>query len=186
MLFLQNAEVKSSEFNSNVMVFAMIIRQANESDIDLLANVIRNSFRDVAEKFGLTVENCPKSPAFYTKNQIENDFAKGMRYYILEENGQACGCVALEEASSDVCYLGRLAVLPEHRRNGYGKVLVNHIFDEARKIGAKRVEIGLISKDRKLKNWYRKSGFIQKGTKKFNHLPFIVAFMYRELNREQE
>ena len=75
----------------------------------------------------------------------------------------------------------RLAVLPEHRGKGYGKMLVQHVFKKARRIGAKRVEIAMISKDRKLKNWYKKLGFIQKGTKKYDHLPFIVAFLYTEI-----
>ncbi len=164
----------------------MNIREANETDIGVLVTLIRNSFRDVAERFELTVENCPKNLAFCTEEQIKTDFKKGLKYYILEENGQACGCVALEKAGPDFCYLGRLAVLPKHRRNGYGKALINHIFEQARKIGVQRVEIGMIAKDRKLKNWYRKFGFIKKGTKRFDHLPFTVAFMYRELSREQE
>jgi len=89
--------------------------------------------------------------------------------------------VALEEADPDVCYLGRLSVLPRHRRKGYGEALVNYIFDQAKTIGYRRVEIGIISKHRKLKNWYKKFGFVQKGTKKFDHLPFTVAFMYKKL-----
>ncbi len=164
----------------------MIIRDANESDKSVLVVLIRESFRDVAEKFGLTAESCPKFPAFNAKERVESDFEKGLRYYILEENDKVCGCVALEEAGLDVCYLGRLSILPEYRNNGYGEVLVNHIFERAGKIGFRRLEIGIISKHRKLKNWYKKFGFVQKGTKKFDHLPFTVAFMYRELSREQK
>jgi GNAT superfamily N-acetyltransferase len=164
----------------------MIIRQANKADKGILVALLRDSFRDVAEKFALTTENCPKFVGFNAKERVDSDFEKGLRYFILEENGRACGCVALEKAGPDLCYLGRLAVLPKNRRNSYGKTLINHVFDQARKIGAQRVEIGMIAKDRKLKNWYKKFGFVQKGTKKFGHLPFTVAFMYRELNREQE
>jgi N-acetylglutamate synthase-like GNAT family acetyltransferase len=164
----------------------MIIRQADKSDIRLLLSILRNSFRDIAKKFGLTIENCPRYIAFYTEERLAGDFERGMKYYVLEENGTACGCVALEKAGPEVCYLGRLAVLPEHRNKRFGTALVNHLFERARQTGAKRVEIGMISKDRRLKNWYRRFGFIQKGTKKFDHLPFTVAFMYRELNREQK
>jgi len=181
MLFLWNAEVRLLESNIKVRIITMIIGEANKADIGVLVSLLRNSFRDVAEKFNLTVENCPKSPAFYTKEQLEEDFEKGMRYFILEQDGQACGCVALEKAGPNFCYLGRLAVLPEYRRNGYGRALINHIFEQARKIGVRRVEIGMIAKDRKLKNWYKKLGFINKGTKRFDHLPFLVAFMAKEL-----
>ena len=155
----------------------MKIRDAKQADKDILVTLIRDSFRDVAGKFAL--------PAFNAKERVESDFEKGLKYYILEVNDRTCGCVALEKAGPDLCYLGRLAVLPEYRNKGFGQALVNHLFEQARKFGIRRVEIGIISKHRKLKNWYKKLGFVQKGTKKFDHLPFNVAFMYRELNREQ-
>jgi N-acetylglutamate synthase-like GNAT family acetyltransferase len=164
----------------------MIIRDVNKTDKDTLIFLIRESFRDVADKFSLTAESCPKFPAFNAKERVEGDFEKGLKYYILEESGRACGCIALEKAGPNLCYLGRLAVLPECRNKGFGQALVKHLFERAEKVGFKRVEIGIISKHRKLKSWYRKFGFIQKGTKKFEHLPFSVAFMYKELNREQE
>jgi N-acetylglutamate synthase-like GNAT family acetyltransferase len=159
----------------------MAIREAKKSDIDVLVTLLRNSFRGVAEKFGITEENNPMSLAFCTNERIENDLKKDLTYYILEMDDQSCGCVALERAKPGVCYLMRLAVLPEHRSKGYGKMLVHHIFEKARAAGARRVEIAMISRDTRLKKWYKKLGFIQKGTKKFDHLPFTVAFMYREI-----
>lgn len=164
----------------------MKIRKAKKSDIGVLVALIHESFLDVAEKFALTADNCPKFPAFNAEERIESDFEKGLKFYILEEAGQACGCIALEKANPDLCYLGRLAVLAQHRNKGFGQALVNHVFKQAEKAGFKRVEIGIISKHRKLKNWYWKLGFVDKGTKKFGHLPFTVAFMYKELNNEQE
>ena len=159
----------------------MSIRQARKSDISILVTLLRDSFMDVAEKFHLTIENCPKHVAFYTQERLTSDLKKGMKYYILSDNDESCGCVALKKAESGVCYLGRLAVLPKHRNKGYGKMLVNHLFKQAKRIGAQSVEIGMISKDKKLKNWYRKFGFVNKGTKKFDDFPFTVAFMYKEL-----
>jgi N-acetylglutamate synthase-like GNAT family acetyltransferase len=159
----------------------MIIRKAKKADIDVLVNLLRSSFRDVAGRFGITEENNPKSLAFCTNERIESDLEKDLTYYILEKDGRPCGCVALERAKPGVCYLIRLAVLPGHRGKGYGKMLVHHIFEKARATGARRVEIAMISKDTKLKKWYKRLGFIQKSTKKYDHLPFIVAFMFREL-----
>ncbi|MHC4587512.1 MAG: GNAT family N-acetyltransferase [Planctomycetota bacterium] len=160
----------------------MLIRQANETDNSILLDILRKSFAGVAERFNLTPENCPKNLAFCTKQRIKDDFARGLKYYILEKDGQPCGCIAIEKASRDVCYLQRLAVLPPHRRKGYGKALVNHIFDQAGKYGAQKIEIGIIAEDKKLTNWYGKFGFVLKGTKKFDHLPFIVAFMSAEID----
>ncbi len=159
----------------------MVIKEASKADISILLDILRKSFAGVAERFNLTVENCPKNLAFCTEQRIDDDFARGLQYYMLENEGQMGGCVALEKASDEVLYLERLAVLPEHRRKGFGTALVNHFFDRANEIGARRVEIGIISKDMELKNWYKRFGFISKGTRKFDHLPFVVEFMYKEL-----
>ena len=160
----------------------MIVRQANEADVCVLVSLLRESFRDVAERFELTVENCPKNLAFCTDQRIKDDIERGLSYYVLEHYHEPCGCVALEKAGPGVCYLERLAVLPEHRRKGCGKMLVEHIFDVAAGNGSQRLEIGIIAEDTKLRNWYGKFGFVLKGTKKFDHLPFIVAFMSAEID----
>ena len=159
----------------------MVIKEAGKSDISILPDILRKSFADVAKKFNLTVENCPRSPAFCTAQRIEDEFAKGLRYFILENDGRMCGCVALEKASDEIFYLERLAVLPEHRGKGLGTALVNHVFGQVKETGAVRVEIGIISKDMELKSWYKRFGFIPKGTRKYHHLPFVVEFMYKEL-----
>jgi N-acetylglutamate synthase-like GNAT family acetyltransferase len=182
MSFLWNDEANLWVINDKLKELTMLIRQANETDNSILLDILRTSFAGAAERFNLTPENCPKNLAFCTKERIKSDLDRGLRYYILEKDGQPCGCVAIEKASPDVCYLERLAVVPQHRRKGYGKALVNHIFDQAGKNGAQKVEIGIISEDTKLKNWYMKFGFIQKATKKFDHLPFIVAFMSAEID----
>ena len=166
----------------------MTIRDANEGDVSTLVTLLRESFRDVAERFELTVKNCPKNLAFCTDQRVRGDIERGLSYYILEQDGEPCGCVALEKASPDVCYLERLAVLPEHRGRGYGKMLVEHIFEKASENGAQRVQIGIIAEDTKLRNWYGKFGFVLTGTKTFDHLPFVVAFMSAEIgdkNKEE-
>jgi N-acetylglutamate synthase-like GNAT family acetyltransferase len=164
----------------------MIIRQANKSDIDVLISILRSSHRDVAKRLKLTKENCPKFLGFCAEQRVKSDFDKGVKYYILEQDNQPLGCIALEKASQDVCYLERLSVLPEHRKKGYGKMLVNHLFEQAGKIGIRRVEIGMISKDRKLKSWYEKLGFVQTGAKKFDHLTFEVAFLSADIAQPKQ
>ena len=153
------------------------IRKADSSDISLLAGLVRECFQDVARRFGLTLENCPKHPSHCTDEWIEKDLARGVTYSILENDVMALGCVAIEKASSDICYLERLGVLPEARRNGYGRALVDHTITRANHIGAKQISIGIIADDTELKRWYLKIGFVEGATKEFDHLPFLVLFM---------
>jgi N-acetylglutamate synthase-like GNAT family acetyltransferase len=159
----------------------MHIREADSGEIPSLSDLIRDAFRDVAETFGLTRENCPKHPSNLTDEWIENDLDRGVIYYVLENDGISAGCVALEKAGPDLCYLERLAVLPANRRNGFGKALVDHVIAQARGLGAKKISIGVIADDTNLKRWYRKLGFVELETQAFEHLPFLVTFMSYEI-----
>lgn len=157
------------------------IREATKDDVELLAQLIRDSFKDVADRFSLSSDNAPTHPSHCTAKWIESALDKGIEYFILESEGKPHGCVALEHASADVCYLERLAVIPEFRQRGFGEALVRHVLEQAKSMGAKRVEIGIIAEQFDLRGWYEKLGFVVKGTKHFDHLPFQVAFMYIEL-----
>jgi len=163
------------------MRMEFVIRDATNDDIPLLTVLIRTAFRDVAVRFDLTPENCPTHPSNCTTEWIESALKKGIKYHILEKKNVPCGCVALERAQPDVFYLERLSVLPQFRRMGFGKALVNHVINEAKELGAHRVEIGIISDQTELKEWYKKFGFSMKKEARFEHLPFMVTFMSKEL-----
>jgi len=152
-------------------------RTCTQEDIGILTEIIRKSFQDVAERFGLTQENAPSHPSNCTHNWIRYDMERGVTYFILENENQIAGCVASEQANPKVCYLERLAVLPEKRNRGFGKTLVERVFSKARELGADCVSIGIIAKQTELKNWYKKLGFVEGETKKFLNLPFPVTFM---------
>jgi N-acetylglutamate synthase-like GNAT family acetyltransferase len=159
------------------------IRVGTQKDVVVLAEIIRVSFRDVAERFGLTLENCPTHPSNCTVDWVHRDMDRGITYFILEAEGIASGCVALELASSKLYYLERLAVLPPQRRRGFGKALVDRVLTEAERSDAHHVSIGIIAGQTELKSWYQKIGFVETETKEFTHLPFQVTFMIYEINR---
>lgn len=161
----------------------MKIRNATQTDIDLLTKIIRISFRDVAVRFGLTLENCPKHPSNCTAQWIQKDLEKGVFYYILENEDETIGCVALEMAEKDLAYLERLAVLPQKRKQGLGRTLVDYVLNQANQSGAKNISIGIIAAQDELKKWYKKIGFVERETKEFAHLPFLVTFMNRTLEK---
>jgi N-acetylglutamate synthase-like GNAT family acetyltransferase len=158
------------------------IRTCDRGDIEILVKTIRESFRTVAERFGLTQENPPRHPSNCTAEWIQQEMDRGVQYFVLESDGIVSGCVALEIASSEVCYLERLAVLPLQRQRGFGKALVEHVLSEAKLLGARHVDIGTIAEDTELKNWYKRLGFIETQTTEFAHLPFRVTFMSRNVD----
>lgn len=143
----------------------------------MLAHLIRESYQDVAERFNLTPHNCPKHPSNCTRDWVEKDMIRGVVYYCLDQEKKSIGCAAFEKASPEEGYLERLAVLPEYRQRGFGKALIDHIFNVARTIGIRCIGIGVISEQKDLKQWYEKMGFVEQETKTFPHLPFEVSLM---------
>ena len=153
------------------------IREANSEEAEFLAELIRDAFRDVADRFGLTPEITPTHPSNCTADWIVTAFEKGIRYFILEQDDRTCGCAAIEQANKDACYLERLAVPPAFRNRGFGTALTRHVMAEAQTLGAKQLEIAIIAGQTELKNWYIKLGFMEIRTARFDHLPFEVLFL---------
>lgn len=87
------------------------------------------------------------------------------------------GFVAIERATEKIYYMEKLAILPQYRHNGFGKLIIDFVFEYARKYGGEKVSIALINENSELKDWYLKYGFMQTGIKQFSHLPFAVCFM---------
>jgi GNAT superfamily N-acetyltransferase len=157
--------------------FAGHIRETGMLQAATLASLIRESYRDVAQRFDLTPQNCPKHPSNCTPDWVEKDMDRGVVYYCLDQHEIPVGCVALEKANAQEGYLERLAVLPDNRRNGLGRALVHHVFEVAIAVGLSRIGIGIISQQLDLKQWYEKMGFVEQEIKTFPHLPFRVSLL---------
>jgi ribosomal protein S18 acetylase RimI-like enzyme len=164
-----------------------VIRPTSGEDGTTLAHLIQQAYKDVALRFGLTSQNCPKHPSNCTEAWIHSDLERGVAYYLLEQANTPIGCAALETTDSSVAYLMRLAVRPEFRRRGFGEMLVKHIINQAQRLSISSLSIGLIAEQDELVAWYRRLGFVLGAVKQFDHLPFTVRFMAYPLHpKDQE
>lgn len=145
------------------------------------ARVIRDSFATVAADLSLNRENCPTHPSFTSSDELTQIREKGVKLFGLYLEGGLAGFVALEKADEKLCYLERLAVLPEERHKGHGGKLVGFACLRAEALGARRISAGIINEQEILKSWYKGLGFIEKEIRSYPHLPFKVCFMEKEL-----
>jgi len=157
----------------------LVIKQATYSDSDALAALIRDSFRDVADRFRLTPTNAPTHPSNCEPNWIRDDLARSVSYISLARGTTNLGCIAVEPLVGSMVELKRLAVLPEHRRQGLGAQLVHRGIEQACSAGATKVEVSVIADHLDLIRWYERLGFARTATRRFSHLPFTVAYLTR-------
>ncbi|WDP92456.1 MAG: GNAT family N-acetyltransferase [Desulfobacter sp.] len=155
----------------------MKIIPSTREDAEIIAAVVRNANKDVAETFGLNAKNAAKHPSFCTEAWILSDMERGQAYFLAVEDGVVKGCVAFEQPDRDTAYLNRLAVLPEFRHCGIGAGLVHHIIGMAKEKQVKVLSIGIIARHTQLKEWYLGLGFRAAELLTFDHLPFDVLIM---------
>ena len=149
-------------------------------DLDNSVEVIRESFETVALEFGLNQDNCPTHPSLITLDKLLELKGKAKLFELFLKDRQV-GFVAVEKADGRVYYLDKLAVLPGYRHKGCGRKLVEFVVTYIKEQGGQKVSLGMINESTILKNWYKNLGFIEAGTKNFEHLPFTVCFMDRSL-----
>jgi len=161
-----------------------MIRKVNiQDDFVGLAKLLNSAFGTVAKDFGLTIENARNNSAFIRSEELKVLLIENREFYVYEDNGCASGFVAIEKSLSEpgTYYIEKLAVIPECRHLGVGLSLMNFASDRAKELGGKRISIGLIDSNLILKEWYGKHGFVVFDIKKYDHLPFDVCFMEKEI-----
>jgi len=145
--------------------------------LPIYAEVIRQSFATVAMDFNLTKENCPTHTSFITDERLKSRTKDGYYPYGYFTNGKLVGFVSLTDIGGCVYELNNLAVLPEARHFGYGKLLLVFCKNKVRELRGTKITISIIEEHTVLKDWYAANGFIHTATKKFEHLPFTAGYM---------
>lgn len=84
------------------------------------------------------------------------------RLLLAKEFDQLMGCIALRPRGPTTCEMKRLYVRPEYRDRRLGRVLVEAIIEEARKIGYTRMRLDTMPgrMDRAI-DLYRSIGFVE-------------------------
>lgn len=161
----------------------MIRKITKEDDFTILSQLLNDSFATVAEEFGFTKDNCPTNNAFITNTQLYEQLSEKTEFYCYLNNNHPIGFIAIEKSSrSDTTfYIEKVAVHPDYRKKGIGKILMDFAIDRIKDLGGKQISIGLIDHNTILKKWYKSQGFIESEIRVYDHLPFKVCLLYKDL-----
>ena len=156
-----------------------MIRKVERADLSACADVIRRSFRTVADEFGFTEQNAPRFTAFAMTEErlLWHMDGEHRIMYLDEEDGMPCGYYSLLLRGEGACELGNLSVLPEYRHKGIGGRLLAHAMERAREQDCRVMEFSIVEENTVLRNWYESSGAVHTGTEKYDFFPFTCGYM---------
>ena len=160
-----------------------MIREMKREEIPGCVEIIRKSFKTVADSHGITEENAPRFTAFAT-NEEKLTWQMEVEHrpmFVYEDEGVLCGYYSLLLQENGECELNNLAVLPEYRHKGIGKELLEHAAGEARKAGYSVMNFGIVEENQVLRKWYEANGAVHLGTHKFDFFPFTCGYMKMDL-----
>lgn len=128
------------------------IRDHTKSDIPEILRIIKTAF---AEQKGLV---SPPSSAESKTIEIVNHELKTANALVGEYEGKIVACVFYQPISDEI-YIDRLAVLPEFRRRGFGKLLMEEIESRTAGLGIRKLSLSVRIELENQQNYYRKMGF---------------------------
>ena len=121
----------------------------------------------------------------YPKNRFEKDIGKGSVYYFISVKG-VIGTVTLStkkpfyypktlwKSSSKTWYITKFAVPRKLKGKGIGKNLLTKIGNKAKARKIKRLGLDIPEHNKKLRNYYSSSGFVQIKKDIFNNYVFLL------------
>jgi diamine N-acetyltransferase len=143
--------------------------------------VIKASFRTVAEEFGANPQTWPWHSAFMTAARLCEILAEGLRLFAIYKDNLMVGVVGIRDLGEGRFSLEKLAVLPQWRHGGYGRRLVQFVCNFALQAGGKVVELGMIDEHTILKQWYIEQGFTAVKVWQPEGYPFSICKMEKYL-----
>jgi diamine N-acetyltransferase len=159
------------------------IREITGDNLEKSVEIIRAGFGTVAKEMGYTEAIVSFFPAFIKIEHLKALRDRGAIFFGAFIDGEQSGFIAVEKENDGNYHLKRLAVSPEYRHDGLGKMLIDHAIAFIKNKGHNKVQLAMADENPVLKKWYLDMGFKETSVQKFEHLPFPVSFMEKDIGQ---
>ncbi len=152
------------------MMDAYVIRKANMSDVQRIAQIEREVF---------------SRP--WSENSITQEMTHPQAVFLVTEiMGKVVGYISMQCICGE-CYIGNLAVDPFFRRKKAASVLLEALLDYSRQIHAEFVTLEVRASNAPARALYEKYGFLPQGERKnYYDAPVENAVIYTLFMKERE
>jgi len=108
--------------------------------------------------------------------------AKGGQVLLARDGDEIVGCVALVPEGHGVYEISKMAVSPEHRGRGFGRILLQAAIDHARTLGATALFLGSSTKLATAVHLYEQAGFVHVPPHEIGPMPYDRADVFMRLD----
>jgi len=160
---------------------ALTIKTANDSDGAVVASIIGRSFLKQAAALSIGRTDYPNYVAFETESGVRSRIASGAHVALAYQGEEVIGTVSCLFRGGEAGEIMRLAVLPPHRGNHYGRELMTHAEDQLTAAGAIVAKVSIVAQFRRLQSYYEDLGYSTGDLTRVPSLPFELLIMEKEL-----
>lgn len=143
----------------------MYLKVATKADIDSIQQIADIAFRDTYQNILSEEQLSYMLNMMYSTKSLEEQLDGGQEFILLrDDDGQYLGFVSYEPhyKHSKAMKLHKLYVLPETKGRGLGRILIETVFDKARKHGSESVQLNM-NRNNSTYGFYLHMGFVLVG-----------------------
>jgi GNAT superfamily N-acetyltransferase len=136
-----------------------VIRNASHEDISVIQLITYQSWPDAYKNIIPAAQIIYMMDLIYSTEALERQMTKEHQQFVLVyECVNPVAFAAFSEIEKNIYKLHKLYALPNQQGKGLGKMLINHIIEEIKKLGAKALRLN-VNRFNKAKNFYEHLGF---------------------------
>ena len=163
----------------------MTIQKVEARDAKLVSDIIGKSFEEQARILQMNEQQYPYYVAFEKPEAVIKAMENGEAVCLLMDSERAIGTIRCNVDNNDSTkgYINRLAVLPQYRKNGYGKLLMDFAEDMLKKCGVMDIEISIVRQFDRLQVFYEMLGYAVTKDVTYSFFPFECRYMEKRTDR---